>query len=1504
MSTTIDERIVKMTFENKNFESGIASSLSWLDKLKNSLKFKNSTTGLEDVAKSVDKLNSNGMDGLSRGVETVTHKFSALGVVATTALVNITNSAVNAGKNLVNSLTLEPITSGFTEYEQKMTAIQTILTNTASKGTTLKDVTAALDELNKYADQTIYNFGEMTKNIGTFTAAGIDLETSVKAIKGISNLGAGSGSSPAQVATAMYQLSQALASGVVNLADWNSVVNAGMGGELFQNALKKTAKEMGKVIDETQTFRESISTKDGTGWLTSDVLIKTLEQFADDKMLLQAATEVKTLTGLIDTMKESVQSGWAVSWEHILGDKNQAAKLFTSLSNGFNSIVEPISNARNEALKFWNETGGRDDVLKGLSNILTSVGKGLKAVGEAFREVFPAITGKQLVDISAKFKELTNHFKMNDAVAGKIKNTFKGVFSVINLLKNAVVTLFSALTPLTGIFAVVGDGALTITSYFGQFVSSLNDAAKKTNFFDNIGKGITKVLSSIGYAFANVDKLIGGFFNSISKLNFEPIFKSFGDAATLLSTGLTGLFQGIGKALGTIDFNTIFKAINTAIGGGALVLLKDFIESFGGVTSDLSSTFKTIKGTFKNVTETLDAVRESLTAYQNNLNAGTLFKISAAIGILAAALLTLSTIEPEKLDSALTGVTVLFIELIGAMALMMKVCAGTKFKGFLQIPTLFISMSVAVLILAGAVKQLGELSWEEIAKGLSGVLGLLTMFVLVSKTMSSAPKGIIKMSASLILLSAAINSMATAVGKFGNMDTNKLIKGISAIGGILLEMAIFSKLGAANNVGLKNSAGILMLSLALNTLAIAVSSFGNMKGDAMGQGLAGVGIILTEVAMFSKFTSNSGKLIATATGLVILGGALHIMSSAVSSMGNIPWQTLAIGLGGIAGALIVISGAARLLPKGLIKDAVGLAAMAGALHVVASALDKLGTRSWEELGMGLAAMAGSLIILAGAMKLMSTGLSGAAAMLVMSGALALFVPQLLLLSTLSLEQLGIGLLAIAGAFTVLGVAGLALTPVIPSLFALAGVIATLALSAVAVAGSLGLFATSLGLLATVGVAGGLAFVEVLRQMINLLPQFGKKLGEGFVTFAEAIGNNMPVLLTAVATMISGILEGFTMAIPKIVEAAIKLIEAFLTAIGEALPKLINIGVDIILKVCTGILENLEKIGSAAVSLIVAFIDFVSKNLGSIIDAGIKLAISFINGVANGIRDNGDILDQAIRNLIDAIIGTAVKIFVGAVSQFVKCGVNLIVGLYNGIKSYVSPVVTFVGTLPGKMATAIGQKVSSMYNTGVNLIKGLINGIKAKATEAVNAAKGVVQSAIDAAKKLLGIHSPSRVFGEIGKFTVLGFTNSLTNLKDTVIKPAGDLAQTAIDAVGNPLSKIADVLTADIDSTPVIKPVIDLSNVKNGAKTITELMSESKNLSLGTNTSGILSTTIGKIQNGIDNSEVVSAINDLKGVLSNSTGTSYNINGITYNEGGNIGEAIKTLIHATTIERRV
>ena len=426
MSNTIDQRVVEMRFDNKQFESGVSTTMSTLDKLKQKLNLTGASKGLDGLNAAAKKVN---MTGLGGAVDTVSAKFSALQVMGVTALANITNSAVNAGKRIVKSLTVDPIMSGFSEYETKMGSIQTILANTEHQGTTMDQVTAALDELNHYADKTIYNFQEMTRNIGTFTAAGVDLDTSVRSIQGIANLAAVSGSTSQQASTAMYQLSQALATGTVKLMDWNSVVNAGMGGKVFQNALIQTAAMLdgaaanveewqAKNIDAYGSFRDSLTQGE---WLTSEVLTKTLEQFTmaaetgskeweafkqslmDDgytevqaesilKMAntaTDAATKVKTFTQLMDTLKESAQSGWAQTWETIIGDFEEAKEFFTGLSDMFGGIIGDSAERRNNLLE-----GALGSSWEKLTNKISDAG----VEAETFDKAIEKIVGKSKLD--------------------------------------------------------------------------------------------------------------------------------------------------------------------------------------------------------------------------------------------------------------------------------------------------------------------------------------------------------------------------------------------------------------------------------------------------------------------------------------------------------------------------------------------------------------------------------------------------------------------------------------------------------------------------------------------------------------------------------------------------------------------------------------------------------------------------------------------------------------------------------------------------------------------------------------------------------------------------------------------------------------------------------------------------------------------------------------------------------------------------------------------------
>lgn len=479
MSKTIDERVVEMRFDNDKFEKNVQTSMSTLDKLKQSLNFTGATKGLENIDRAAKKLD---LSTVGSSVDAISVKFNAMQIAGVTALVNLTNTAVNAGKRMVKALTIDPVKTGFQEYETKINAIQTIMSNTASKGTTMADVTKIIDELNTYADKTIYNFAEMTRNIGTFTAAGVGLEDSAAAIKGIANLAAASGSSSQQASTAMYQLSQALAAGTVKLMDWNSVVNAGMGGQKFQDALKQTARECGIAVDDMikkhGSFRESLS----EGWITADILNTTLNKFTVDgaknyaQAMMQsgkytkeqadalikeatamedAATKVKTFTQLWDTLKESAQSGWGKTWELIIGNFEQAKERMTEVSKLIGGFIDKSSDKRNNLLE--NALGSKWDLLiqklnaagietdafqnkiielagthkKKFQQMIEEEGSFEKALKRAFKENLfdKSIIGKAIKSFIGDMKGAT---KSTEKMADQMKQYGKIVDKVIN----------------------------------------------------------------------------------------------------------------------------------------------------------------------------------------------------------------------------------------------------------------------------------------------------------------------------------------------------------------------------------------------------------------------------------------------------------------------------------------------------------------------------------------------------------------------------------------------------------------------------------------------------------------------------------------------------------------------------------------------------------------------------------------------------------------------------------------------------------------------------------------------------------------------------------------------------------------------------------------------------------------------------------------------------------------------------------------------------------------
>ena len=1015
--SSIDQRIVKMQFDNAKFEQGAKTTMSTLDKLKSALKFDKSAKSLQSLQATSSKIN---FSGLSSAVETIAGRFTNLGIVGVTALQNITNAAISTGTQMVKSLTLDPILSGFNEYETKMGSITTILTNTQSKGTTLDDVNRALDELNTYADQTIYNFAEMTRNIGTFTAAGVDLDTSVKAIKGIANLAAGSGSTSVQASTAMYQLSQALAAGRVSLQDWNSVVNAGMGGELFQNALKETAKQMGIVVDESVSFRESLSTAGGKeSWLTSDVLIKTLEKFADDETLVKAATQVKTVTQLFDTMGESVQSGWAQSWEYIIGNREQAASALTAVSDAFNNLIQPSTEARNAMLKFWNENGGRDAIIEAISNAFNGLIDVISPMHNAFQEIFPPMTGEKLVDISKKILELSKNFKVSDTTAKNLNRTFKGIFSAIQMVGKVASSVLKPLLGVTDGFGSIGATVLETTAEFGDFLTELNKSESVEEAMKKISTGLEKGIDSVNNFIKSVFTNTGDVSDHITDFAgkivdvLENAVSKFGD-----------IIEWIGEH---ISFGDIFAGL---AGGGIFLVAKKLSEVFEKITDVLDNAFdkkSTISTIEENVSNVLSSIHDSLDSFSTGIKVGSLIGIAVAIGILSASLNSIAKLNVKQIGKGLTAIGVMIAELNLGFRSITKSIKKFDSKGVIRAGISLMTIAGAVLILAQAAETFSDLSLEEIGKGLVGVGGSLLVLTGAVKIIGKS-KVSLSTSVAIVALAESCKMLAEAVESFGNMSWDEITRGLTAMGGALTELtASVSVLGKFGGIkSLFGSASILIVTQGLNDIYQSLKDFGGMRWEEIGKGLTAMGGALGEISLLNGALgkiSGINSLFASGSILMVTQGLSDIYQS-LKNFGSMDWEEIGKGLtamgaalgelGIVSGALGKISGFSGILGSGAILIAVQ------ALEPISETLKNIGSLTWEEIGKGLTGMGGALAelsLFSGALGKISgfSGVLGSGAILIAVQALDPISSALSKISELSWTDIAKGLTGIGAA---------------------------------------------------------------------------------------------------------------------------------------------------------------------------------------------------------------------------------------------------------------------------------------------------------------------------------------------------------------------------------------------------------------------------------------------------------------------------------------------------------
>ena len=1348
--STVDERIVQMSFDNRNFETGAQTTLKTLDKLKTSTNFSGSSGGLKSLQNAFDKLS---FSGIQNGIDVISNRFTTLGIIGVTALQRITNAAINAGTAMVKSVTLEPIRQGFDEYGLKMGSIQTIM---ASSGESLQTVNKYLNELNTYADKTIYSFSDMTSSIGKFTNAGVDLNTAVKAIQGISNEAALSGANAQQASHAMYNFAQALSSGSVKLIDWKSIENAQMATVGFKDELIKTAVEVGtltkttdgyvstttdmngkvsEAFDSTHHFNDSLSAQ----WMTTDVLTKTLAKYADEttdlgKKAFAAAQDVKTFNQMMDTLKEAVGSGWAETFENIFGNLDEAKELWTGAAKAISSVLDASAKARNELAKGWKDLGGRNAMIASVSNIWKTFVSILDSIKAAFHDIFPPMTAERLVEITESFQKFTS--QVLDFVSGSksLRSVLRGIFAALDIGKEAISAIWRTVSPIIERFSGVGSTLLDAAGNFGEYIVGIRDSIKANDTFynaiqttiafvsekltelkgkfeeltginlrlptmddftsfvdkaeeflgidfhmptlDDFAGALQKIkdtLAPVGDAFGKAKTAIAGFFESFNlgetgKGVGETLIGALGDGLSKAAGGITiavpkiidgvkNLFAAFKETFGAPDFANILAIFNQGVLATILLKLKDFVSGLGKTGE--------VKEKAKGIKDILESVSESLTNFLDSFvdKVASMYAISGAIAILAGALVVLSMVDHDKLTDALSTMTGLFMEMLGSLAVMDKIAPSNN---LMKMAGSMVVIAIAIGLLAGAMKKLASLSFDELSNGLVAVGVLLFALTRTAKSLSKNASnfsisaiGIIGLAASLLILSQAVKVL-------GQFDQNTLGQGLIAVGILLTELAFFFKTTDLDGMGLFTGVGIVLFASSMLILSSAVDKFGSMNLGQLAKGLVGLGVVLAEIAAFRKLIGNPGGFLVASVAMIAVGAALMIMGQALS---------------------------------------------------------KVGDMNWEQLGVGLAGIGGVLLELAIAMNIAKGAVGGAAALVIAAAALLIFAPAVERLGKMSLGEIGKALLVMAGSFVVLGVAGALLQPLVPTILALSAAVVILGVGVMAVGAGLtllGVGITSLSVSFAAAAAGIIAAINiVLVGLLSLIPSIINVISTTLVSIANVIGVGGAAIIVAIGVLLVAALQTIASVVPAFVEA----------------------GITIFLALLKGVASNIGQIVTLVGMIVVEFVLALAQLMPNIINAGVVLIVSFIYGMAKALDEHAEVLVDSILRLGVAIV----KIFLLVLEAI--AGLIPVIG--DKIGGFIDGVVQ---KIDGIDWTEMGSEISSEFASGV----------ESGQPEVEGAGNGVVNSLGD----IFGTLSTSA--GQKGTEAMSSFGQSLANGQSTTL----------------------------------------------------------------------------------------------------------------------------------------
>ena len=1328
--SSIDERIVQMRFDNKQFESGVQTSIKSLANLKKGLNLDASAKSLANLEKTGKSFS---LESIGASVEAVAHRFSTLGIIGMTALQNIANQAIHTGEKMLKALTIDPIMSGFSEYETKVNAIQTILSNTASEGTTMADVTKVIDELNTYADKTIYNFAEMTRNIGTFTAAGVGLKDSAAAIQGIANLAAASGSSSQQASTAMYQLSQALAAGTVKLMDWNSVVNAGMGGQKFQEALKQTAREMREVnnsythdvdalIKKNGSFRESLQ----AGWITADVLNATLKKFTvegakeyaqsmlecgkftqeqADALIKEAvamedaATKVKTFTQLWDTLKESVQSGWGKSWELLVGDFEEARDTLTELSNIIGDMINASADKRNAILTESLTSGWKKLVNEGVPDA-----KFFQDVVTQVATQYNEDIGKMIADSGGFEKSLKSGWLTADILTESLGEYAKKLSELTAEQREEYGITQEQIDSYNELHEAIQNGTISVDELAKSFME-LSGREKIFASLTNAIRFMADLLAPIGDAFDAIFAIDAS--DVTGAIDALFIFTSNLKVSDEVASNLRRTFEGffsvvdiVGKAIGAVaggvgDLISYFapaagKLLEFTAGiGDYLVGVNEAVSAsniFGKAVDKVVSIVTTVISKIKEFASVVvTAFKGDAAELPNNFEwlAKVAERVKTAFKPLAAVASAVGKIF-QGLGGVLSSITPLFVNLGSAIGDALSNLANWISNGLRNIDynAIFDVLNSGLFagILASVMKffkNLGDavdggLSKIPLSKKLTGVLdGIKGAF----ESWQQSLKADI-----IIQLAKAIGIVAASLTVLSLVDSSKLSAAVGAMASIFIElvaaMAVIEKIPTLTKLGnlSKLAPGVIALSTSVLMLAGAVGMMSGLNWQELLVGLTGVAGVLASLALFTKFSEFGGVKLSGGLGLIGLASAILILGNAVKALGAVNPNQVLVGVTAI-GALLAVVGAfskATSGVTGIISTATGIVILGSAMLVFSQAVKSIGSIPLDTLGIGIISIAGSLSALAGALRLMPTNmLSVGAGMLAISTSLVILASAMERVGNMNGTQIDSMIIGLAGAMTVLVVSVNMMNSALPGAAAMVVMASAILLLTPALKGlgNMSLSEICMGLLAL-----GEAMAVLGVAGYALAPVSGVIL---------TLSGSLALLGVSCVAVGAGVLA-FSAGLAALAvsgTAGAAAIVAIITSLVSLIPMLLQ-------QIGNGIVAFAQAIGNGAEAIGIAVIQLATAITNAFVTC-IPMAV-------NGILQLATAILQALATHAPAIASAGIQLIAG-----------LITALAQNMSALVNAGVQLMITFINSMADAIRQNGPLILDAIANLMSSIV-----------------------------------------------------------------------------------------------------------------------------------------------------------------------------------------------------